>query len=88
MSEDADTARLNHILSRVKEVAGEHCNSFVFIGNVEYDDGTSQTISTWDGNFNEAVGMTARMQERLRQSIISTDFPDTPPDGEDWKAQK
>lgn len=88
MSIEDDQARLSALLSRVKELAGEHFDSFVFIGNVEHEDGTSQTVSTWDGGFNEAVGMTARMQERLRQSIISTDFPDEPPEGEDWKKEQ
>lgn len=86
MSEpDSDQrVQIAEILRMVKELAGERCAAFVFIAEVEDDEGTT-TIATWDGGFNTAVGLAERMKERLRQRIIETDFPDDPPGGEEWK---
>ncbi len=80
--------RCQSILNRIKEVAGEHAESFVFIAEItdEEDEGTT-TVMTWDGGFNTARGLIARAEERLRQKMIQTDFPDDPTPGDDWKAE-
>lgn len=75
-------------IARVKEVAGEHFENFVFIGTVrDPDNNDTAAVSTWDGDFSQAVGLAERLKERFRQDIIATDYPNDPkPDeGDDWK---
>lgn len=86
MKENSEN-ELERKIDLIKEFMGEHCDSWVIIANIKHDEdegGGSTTISSWDAEFNEAVGMVERMKERLRQKMLETDFPDNP-SGEDWK---
>lgn len=76
---------MDEVTRRVREIAGEHCVSFVFIGTIEHDDESRTVISDWEGDLNSAIGLAERMKERLRQKIIEIDFPDGETPGEDWK---
>lgn len=74
------------LLAKIRDLCGEHCDGFVFIGRVEDGDG-HRTISTWDGEINQAVGLTERMKERLRHDFNETDYPPDAIEGDDWKAE-
>lgn len=80
-----DNKDIDALLDRVKAFLDEHCERWVFIALVENEDKTSTTVSLWNAPFNEAVGMTERMKERLRQRMIETDFPNDPPEEDKWK---
>ena len=72
-------------LERIRGAMGEYGKNFAFIIELEVGDGETQTVSTWSGNFNAAVGLAARMNERMRQGIIETDYPNDPPDDDSWR---
>lgn len=74
-------------MRRVRDLCGEHFKSFIFMGQLPDpdNDDNSVTLSTWDGDFNTAVGLASRMNERMKHDIRATDDPQGPVDGEEWK---
>lgn len=87
MKDDED--ELKAAMERIRGILGEYGKNFAMIVEVEVgtdtkDPGT-RTLSTWSGNYNAALGLAARLQERMRQSIIESDYPNDPPDDEQWK---
>ena len=81
-----ETEFVHAVFDRIREVIGEFCEEYVFIGSVVMPDGiNTRTVSKWAGGFNAAIGLARRVNERMRQEIIENDYPDEPPEGEDWK---
>ena len=89
MSDERHNANIQDLLNRVREVAGERCTSWFFIGSVKDADGEQTTPSTWGGDFNAVRGMITRGGDRMAHHSHNADFPpdpEPPLDGDDWKA--
>lgn len=82
--EDAQNA-LKTASAEVHAAASRRFVQWVFIGTYEHEDDSKQTISNWGGDLNGAIGLSLRISERMRQEIISTDFPPDEPEGGEWR---
>lgn len=80
-------AEISAALERIRGVLGEYGKNYAVIVEFEVGEGDTRTISTWSGSFNAAVGLASRLRERMRQGIIETDYPNDPPDDENWKTE-
>lgn len=85
MTDDESLANLNLASKEIHGVASKRFVQWVFIGTYEHADDSRQTISNWGGDLNGAVGLSMRLNERMRQEIISTDYPSEPDSNDDWK---
>lgn len=80
--------KCSDFLAEVKRAATKYSGAFVIIAEIQDDDNDdTRTVSTWDGGFNTANGLAARAVERMRRAGNESDYPDDPPEGEDWKAE-
>ncbi len=62
------------ILSRVKELLGEHAEAFVLIIEKEDDETkTTQTYADWGGGLSRCIGMATRIQNRLVRNANDKD---------------
>ena len=85
MTDDEAQEHLKIASKEVHAAASRRFVQWVFIGTYEHEDDSRQTISNWGGDLNGAIGLSMRVNERMRQEIISTDFPSDEPEEGDWK---
>lgn len=67
------------LLDKIADLAGEHCQAFVFIAQVPSDEAEAEedfethTISNYNGGANLVLGLLKRTEARLLRAMFNDD---------------